>query len=67
MDNLDFVRSLNSESIDLIGMDPPFAANETFVGGPRPPITLAEVDEERALAAKHSTYGMAAFRLTGIE
>lgn len=36
MDNLNFVRSLNSESIDLIGMDPPFAANETFVGASPP-------------------------------
>ena len=37
MDNLPFLRSLNNECIDLIAIDPPFAANETFTGNPRPP------------------------------
>ena len=53
MDNLRFLRALNNESIDLITIDPPFAANETFTGTPRPPITDAEIAEEKALAAKH--------------
>ena len=53
MDNLDFVRSLNSECIDLIAMDPPFAANETFIGTPKKPITPEELAEEKALARKH--------------
>ena len=53
MDNLPFLRSLNNECIDLIAIDPPFAANETFTGRPRPPITDAEIEEERALAEKH--------------
>ena len=53
MDNLPFLRSLNNECIDLIAIDPPFAANETFTGRPRPPITDAEIDEEKALAAEH--------------
>ena len=53
MDNLEFVRSLNSESIDLIAIDPPFAANETFEGKPRKPITPDELAEEKALARKH--------------
>ena len=53
MDNLDFVRSLNSESIDLIATDPPFAANETFEGKLRKPITPDELAEEKALARKH--------------
>ena len=29
-DNLNFLRSLNSECIDLVCIDPPFAKNETF-------------------------------------
>ena len=53
MDNYPFLRSLNNECVDLIAIDPPFAANETFTSKPRPPITQAEFDEEVALAAAH--------------
>ena len=53
MDNLDFLRALNNECIDLIAIDPPFAANETFTGRPRPAITCKETSEEKALARKH--------------
>ena len=35
MDNLPFLRSLNNECIDLIAIDPPFAANETFTAKPK--------------------------------
>ena len=53
MDNLAFLRRLNNECIDLIAIDPPFAANETFTGRPRPPISDAEYAEEIALAQAH--------------
>ena len=53
MDNLPFLRRLNNECVDLIAIDPPFAANETFTGRPRPPITDAEFAEEVALARAH--------------
>ena len=53
MDNLRFLRSLNNECIDLIAIDPPYAANETFTDKPKPPITQAEFDEEVSLAAAH--------------
>ena len=53
MDNLRFLRALNNDCVDLIAIDPPFAANETFIGRPRPAITDAELAEERALARKH--------------
>ena len=53
MDNYPFLRSLNNECVDLIAIDPPFAANETFTSRPRPSITQAEFDEEVALAAAH--------------
>ena len=53
MDNYPFLRSLNNECIDLIAIDPPFAANETFVKPPQPPISQAEFEEEVALAAAH--------------
>lgn len=55
MDNLSFLRSLNNECVDLIAIDPPFAANETFIGNPRPPISDAEFAEELALAQSHGT------------
>ena len=53
MDNYPFLRSINNECIDLIAIDPPFAANETFVKLPKPPISQAEFDEEVALAQSH--------------
>ena len=53
VDNLPFLRSLNNECIDLIAIDPPFAANETFTQKPKPPITEAELAEERELADLH--------------
>ena len=53
MDNLPFLRSLNNECIDLIAIDPPFAANETFTGKPKPPITDDELTEEKTLAKEH--------------
>ena len=53
MDNLPFLRALNNECIDLIAIDPPFAANETFTQTPKPPITEDELAEEKALAEKH--------------
>ncbi len=53
MDNLRFLRSLNNECIDLIAIDPPFATNETFTTKPKPPISEAELAEEKALAKKH--------------
>ena len=53
MDNYPFLRSLNNECIDLIAIDPPFAANETFTNQPKPPISQAEFDEEVVLATAH--------------
>ena len=53
MDNYPFLRSLNNECVDLIAIDPPFAANETFISRPKPPISQAEFDEEVALAKSH--------------
>ena len=53
MDNLEFLKSINNECIDLIAIDPPFAANETFRSRPNPPITSEELSEEIALAADH--------------
>ena len=46
-DNLDFLRRLNTECIDLVCIDPPFAKNETFTGDRlRPPLSKQERDIE---------------------
>ena len=57
-DNLPFLRSLNTETVDLVCIDPPFAKNETFGRqNPRakdplkPPLTAEERDNELRLMA----------------
>ena len=48
--NLDFLGSLNSECIDLVCIDPPFAKNETFRGDRlRPKLTDLEKSNEMRL------------------
>lgn len=49
-DNLDFLRRLNTECIDLVCIDPPFAKNETFKADRlKPPLTKQERDIEDRL------------------
>ena len=57
-DNLPFLQALNTESVDLVCIDPPFAKNETFGRqNPRardplkPPLTDEERDNELRLMA----------------
>ena len=45
-DNLNLLRALDNESIDLICIDPPFAKNQTFTGSLRPPLSYAERQQE---------------------
>ena len=49
-DNIDFLRSLNTASVDLVCIDPPFAKSDTFIADKlRPPLTQAERDNEMRL------------------
>lgn len=49
-DNLPFLKSLNSECIDLITIDPPFAKNETWEDDKlKPPLSAEELDNELRL------------------
>ena len=49
-DNLDFLRAINSASVDLVCIDPPFAKNDTFTADRlKPPLTQAEKDNEMRL------------------
>ena len=51
-DNLDLLKSLDNESIDLICIDPPFAKNQTWVGALRPPLSKEEREQELATLAE---------------
>ena len=52
-DNLEFLRSLNDECVDLILIDPPFSKNETFVSDKlKPPLTEHEREIEARLLAR---------------
>ena len=48
-DNLPFLKSLNSDSIDLVIIDPPFGKNQTFSGTISPQLTQQERRVETGL------------------
>lgn len=48
-DNLPLLRALDTESIDLVCIDPPFGKNQAFTGSLRPPLTDKEQRIEREL------------------
>ena len=46
-DNLDFLRTINTASVDLVCIDPPFAKNDTFTADKlTPPLSQDEQDNE---------------------
>ncbi len=51
-DNLPFLKGLDTESVDLVIIDPPFGKNQTFTGNLRPPLTDAELEHEYGLLVK---------------
>ena len=51
-DNLPFLQSLDTESVDLIVIDPPFGKNQTFEGTLRPPLTDEELGHEYDLLSR---------------
>ena len=51
-DNLPFLKSLDTESVDLVCIDPPFGKRQTFTGRLKPPLTDAELDHEYELLAE---------------
>lgn len=49
-DNLSFLRHINTASVDLVCIDPPFAKNDTFTADKlKPPIEKAELSNEKRL------------------
>ena len=51
-DNLPFLQSLDTESVDLVVIDPPFGKNQTFEGTLRPPLTDEELGHEYDLLSR---------------
>ena len=67
-DNLDFLRALNSETVDLVYIDPPFAKNTTWEADRlRPPLTREERAIERRLLRGWGITGERRARDAGIE
>ena len=48
-DNLPFLKSLDTESVDLVCIDPPFGKRQTFTGNLKPPLSNDELRVEREL------------------
>ncbi len=51
-DNLPFLESLDTESVDLVVIDPPFGKNQTFEGTLHPPLTDEELGHEYDLLSR---------------
>ena len=66
-DNLPFLQALDSESVDLIVIDPPFGKKQTFEGHIRPPLTDSERTLEANLLNKWGVYDVNSAYEVGIE
>ncbi len=66
-DNLPFLQSLDTESIDLVITDPPFGKKRTFTGRLRPPLSHQERQQEQALMDNWGIYDVAGAYELGIE
>ena len=66
-DNLPFLKSLDTESVDLVCIDPPFAKNETFTGNLRPPLNEEERRIERELMEEWGVFDEESAYNLGIE
>ena len=66
-DNLNLLRALDNESIDLICIDPPFAKNQTFTGSLKPPLSDAERQQELETLAGWGIHSQRDAENAGIE
>ena len=55
-DNLPFLKSLDTESVDLVCIDPPFGKMQTFVGTLKQPLSAEERRIERELMDSWGVY-----------
>ena len=66
-DNLPFLQSLDSESVDLVVIDPPFGKKQTFTGTLKPPLSELEREQERARMVEWGVYDVASAYELGVE
>ena len=66
-DNLPFLQSLDTESVDLVVIDPPFGKRQTFTGTLKPPLSERERERERARMDEWGVYDVAAAYELGVE
>ena len=68
VDNLKLLRSLDTDSVDLVVTDPPFAKNDTFTSdGLKPALTPEELDAERDLLASWGIFDRMEADRAGVE
>ena len=66
-DNLPFLQSLDTESVDLVVIDPPFGKRQTFTGTLKPPLSKLEREQERARMDEWGVYDVASAYELGVE
>ena len=66
-DNLPFLQSLDTESVDLVVIDPPFDKNQTFEGQLKPRLSESERAVEKNLMDSWGVYDDASAYELGIE
>ncbi len=66
-DNLPFLQALDTESIDLVVIDPPFGKKQTFTGRIRPPLSKQEREQEQDLMVHWGVYDIASAYELGVE
>ena len=66
-DNLPFLKSLDTESIDLVVIDPPFGKKQTFTGRLKPPLSKQEREQEQELMVNWGVYDVASAYEFGVE
>ena len=66
-DNLPFLKSLDTESVDLVCIDPPFGKNQTFTGRLKPPLSDDELRVERELMDSWGCTDLDAAYASGVE
>ena len=68
-DNLPFLQALDSESVDLVVIDPPFGKNrkQGFVGVLTPPLMKAEREREREMMASWDAFDLDSAHELGLE
>ena len=66
-DNLPFLQALDTESVDLVVIDPPFGKKQTFAGTIKPPLTKLEREQESARMESWGVYDVASAYEMGVE